>query len=127
MKLRSSRFSPFVIVAACALSGCASAPQGGVERSATEVKVYETGKLDASQYEVVRRVWVDSWRSAFRLPTYPSEAEGIASLQTEAARLGADGLINVICIDQGHSQWSSSQGPAVLCYGNAIRVRRNQG
>ena len=40
---------------------------------------------------------MESWRAAFWLPTYPSEAEGIASLQTEAGRVGADGLINVIC------------------------------
>ena len=127
MKLRSSRFSALVAVAVCALSGCASVPQSGVEAGATEVKVYGSGKLAASQYEVVRRLWVDSWRAAFWLPTYPSEAEGIASLQTEAGRLGADGLINVICLDQGHSKWTWSPGPAVLCYGDAIRVRRNQG
>ena len=93
MKLRSSRFSALVTVAVCVLSGCASVPQSGVEGGATEVKVYGSGKLAASQYEVVRRLWVDSWRAAFWLPTYPSEAEGIASLQTEAGRLGADGLI----------------------------------
>jgi hypothetical protein len=127
MKRRSSRFSTFVAVAVCVLSGCASVPQSGIEGGATEVKVYESTKLAASQYEVVRRLWVDSWRAAFWLPTYPSEAEGIASLQTEAARLSADGLINVICIDQGRSKWSSSPGPRVLCYGNAIRVRRNEG
>ena len=116
-----------VAVAVCVLSGCASVPQGGLERGTNEVKVYETGTLAASQYVVVRRVWVDSWRSAFRLPTYSSEAEGIASLQAEAARLGADGLINVICLDQGHWKWSADPGPAVLCYGNAIRVQRNEG
>jgi uncharacterized protein YbjQ (UPF0145 family) len=109
------------------LSGCASAPQSGVEGGAAEVKVYASDKLAASQYEVVGRIWVDSWRSAFRLPTYPTEAEAIASLQAEAARRGADGLINVFCADLGHSKWSWSSGPAVLCYGNAIRVRQNQG
>jgi uncharacterized protein YbjQ (UPF0145 family) len=127
MKLRSSRFSAPVAVAVCVLSGCASVPQSGLEQGTTEVKVYETGTLAASRYVVVRRIWVDSWRSAFRLPTYSSEAEGIASLRAEAGRLGADGLINVICLDQGHSKWSSNPAPVVLCYGNAIRVRRNEG
>jgi hypothetical protein len=127
MKLRSSRFSARVAIVVCILSGCASVPQSSVEGGATEVKVYGSDKLAASQYEVVRRIWVDSWRTAFWLPTYPTEAEGIASLQTEAGRVGADGLINVVCMDQGHSKWSWSQGPAVLCYGNAIRLRRNEG
>jgi hypothetical protein len=126
MKRRSSRLSALV-AAVSVLSGCASVPQSRVEGGTTEVKVYESNKLAAGQYEVVRRLWVDSWRSAFWLPTYPSEAEGIAALRTEAGRLGADGLINVICIDQGRSNWSSSPGPAILCYGNVIRVRRNEG
>jgi len=123
----SSRFSAPIAVALCLLTGCASAPQSGTERSGADVKVYQSGKLVPSQYEVVRRVWVDSWRSAFLVPTYPSEAEGIAALQTEAARVGADGLINVVCLEQGRSPWSQNPGPAVLCYGNAIRVRSAQG
>ncbi len=92
--------------------------------AANEVKIYGPGNLSVNQYEVVRRIWVDSWRSNFLLPTYPSEAEGIASMQAEAARLGADGLINVGCMDQGRLKWSLSSGPAITCYGNAIRVRR---
>jgi len=123
MKLRSSRFSALVAVAVCVLSGCASAPQSGVERQGGEVKVYEPEQLTQGQYEVVRHLWVDSWRTAFWLPSDSSEADGIASLQAEAARLGANGLINVSCRDQGHSIWSWSREPAILCYGNAIRVR----
>ena len=129
MKLRGSRFAAPAAIAVCVLSGCASVPQSGIdEEDATEVKVYEDQKdSPQSQYEVVSRLWMDSWRAAFWLPTYPSEAEGITSLQTEAGRLGANGLINVVCLDQGHSKWSWSEGPAFLCYGSAIRVRRNGG
>ena len=123
MKLRSSRFSTLVAVAVCVLCGCASAPRSGAERPAAEVKVYEPEQLAQSQYEVVRHLWVDSWRTAFWLPSDSSEADGIASLQAEAARLGANGLINVSCRDQGRSKWSRSREPTILCYGNAIRVR----
>ena len=123
MKLGSSRFSMLVAVAVCVLSGCASAPRSGVERQAAEVKVYEPEQLAQGQYELVRYLWVDSWRTAFWLPTASSEAKGIASLQAEAARRGANGLINVSCRDQGHFIWSRSREPAILCYGNAIRVR----
>jgi hypothetical protein len=127
MKLRSSRFSAPIAVAACLLSACASVPPTGVEGKVTEVKLYASGQLAASQYEVVRHIWVDSWRADFSVPTYPSEAVGIAALRVEAARLGADGLINVTCLDQGHPQWWSSTEATVLCYGNAIRLRRNEG
>jgi len=123
MKLRSSCFSALVAVAICVFSGCASAPQSGVDRQGAEVKVYEPEQLAQDQYEVVRHLWVDSWRTAFWLPTYLTDGEGIASLQAKAARLGANGLINVSCRDQGHAIWSRSREPAILCYGNAIRVR----
>ena len=123
MQVRSSRFSALVAVAACLLCGCASAPQSGAGRQAAEVRVYEPAQLAQGRYEVVRRLWVDSWRAAFRVPDHSSRAEGIAALRAEAARLGANGLINVDCLDQGHSTWSWSKQPAILCYGNAIRVR----
>jgi hypothetical protein len=105
------------------LSGCASAPKSGVEKQAAEVKVYQPDQLLQGQYKVMRYLWVDSWRTAFRLPSYSSEAEGIASLQAAAARLGANGLINVSCLDQGRSIWSWSRKTVILCYGTAIDVR----
>jgi uncharacterized protein YbjQ (UPF0145 family) len=123
MKLRSSRFSTLVAVAAYVLSGCASSPQNGGEGRATEVKIYESAQLAQDQYELVRYLPVDSWRTAFWLPTYSSQAEGIASLQAEATRLGANGLIDVSCLDQRSSIWPWNREHAVLCYGNAIRVR----
>ena len=122
MKRRSSRLSALVAVAVCVLAGCAGAPPSGVDRRAAEVKVYEPEQLVQDQYEILRHLWVDSWRTAFWLPSKSSEAEGIAALQAEAARLGANGLINVSCRDQGHNAWSWRREPAILCYGNAIRV-----
>ena len=123
MKLQNSRFPALIVVVLCVLSGCASVPKSGVESQADQVKIYEANQLVRSQYEVVRYLWVDSWRTAFWLPTASSEAEGIASLQAEAVRLGANGLVNISCIDQGHFMWSWSREPSILCYGDAIRVR----
>src|SRR5258708_36762889 len=87
MKLHSVWFSGRLAVASCAVAGCASVPPDGVARSASDVKVYESSKLAPTQHEVVRRLWVDSWRAAFWLPTYPTEAEAIVALQTEAGRV----------------------------------------
>ena len=129
MKLRCTQFPAFVAVAVavCLLSGCASAPLSRPDERTEAVKVYEPDALASSRYEVVRQLWVDSWNTAVWTPTYSSEAEGIASLQAEAGRLGADGLINAYCVDRGYSKWSKSSGPAFLCYGIAIRVRQSQG
>jgi hypothetical protein len=127
MKHRRLQIRIVVVLAISVLWGCASVPPDGVVRGASDVKVYESSSLAPTQYEVVRRLWVDSWRAAFWVPTYPTEAEAIASLQAEAGRHGADGLTNVICLEQGHPKWSSNREPAILCYGNAIRVRRSEG
>lgn len=127
MRMLSSPLSALVALAACVLCGCASAPPGDVEKQRSDIKVYNSDQLPPNRYEVVSRIWVNSWRTAFSPPTYPSQDEAIASLQNEAARVGADGLINVICLDQSRSRWFMSAEPAVLCYGNAIRVRRSEG
>jgi len=120
------RLSGVFTVACVVLGGCASAPPANVERQAADVKVYGPSELSTNQYDVVSRIWVDSWRTAWRLPTYPSEEEAIASLRAEAARLGADGLVNVGCLTDAPGAFSRSE-PGVLCYANAIRLRRSAG
>jgi hypothetical protein len=121
MKSATSPISRLVAVTIFALGGCASFPHGTVETPSSEVKVYRSGELLQSQYDHVRYLWADSWRTAFWLPGASTEAQSMASLQAQASRLGANALISVVCIDQGH--WFSSKEPSPLCYGHAIRVR----
>jgi hypothetical protein len=127
MKIRSSRFSALVAGSACVLCAGAGIAQSDIEQRASQLKIYALGEIKMSRYEIVGRPWVDSWRSAFWVPTFPSEEQAIAALQTEAARRGADGLLNVNCLDQGRWKWSSNTEPAFLCYGIAIRVLPGQG
>ena len=127
MKLRRSWLPALVAGSACALCAGAGIAQGVVEQRAAELRIYALGEIGVSRYEVVGRPWADSWRSAFWVPTFPSQEQAIVALQTEAARRGADGLLNVNCLDQGRWNWSSNTEPAFLCYGIAIRVRPSQG
>ncbi|HTP45318.1 MAG TPA: hypothetical protein VMQ50_00165 [Casimicrobiaceae bacterium] len=113
-------------LAVCLLWGCASAPPSEI-KAAGDVKVYDGGNLPPNQYDVVRRIWVDSWRSAFWLPTYPSEGEAVAALKAEASRAGADGLVNVACVDEPRATGSTTTPTKVLCYANAIRLRQKAG
>src|SRR5512139_1053523 len=101
MKLRSSRLSAIVAGSVCVLCAGAGIAQGDAEQRAAQLRIYTLSEIDASRYEVVGRPWVDSWRSAFWAPTFPSQEQGIAALQAEAVRRGADGLLNVGCLDQG--------------------------
>lgn len=123
MKIRQSDFYAPIAVALCILCGCASNPPADGAGQASDVKVYTTGELDGNPYEVIGRLWVDSWRTAFGAPTYATQDEAIASLRSEAARRGANGLVNVYCLDQSGSAWFQSAQPMFQCYAVVIRVR----
>ena len=127
MKIRSARLSAIVAGSACVLCAGAGIAQADVEQRASQMKLYAAGEIDMNRYEIVGRPWVDSWRSAYWVQTFPSREQAIAALQTEAARRGADGLLNVECLDQGRAKWYSNAEPAFLCYGIAIRARPSQG
>ena len=116
-----------VAAASCLACSCASPPQAGSEVRTAPVQAYTANPYVGKPYEVLAPLWAGSWRTALRLPTYPTRDEAIAALQTEAAKLNADALINVSCLDQGPSTWFKSNEPGFLCYGVAIRVGRTQG
>ena len=85
-----------------------------------DVKIYSPAELKQSEYERIAWLWVDSWRTAFSVPTYSSRDDGIAALRDKAAALDANGLTNVDCYgDRGLFGGSE----AFTCYGKAIRVR----
>ena len=121
MKRQRLAFTAPATALVFALWGCAST-QGDIAQRAAEVKIYRMNDLSGTPYQVVSRLWVGSWRSAFWAPTYPSEDEAIASLRAEAARLGANALVSVICLDQRRAKPSQSGEPAILCYANAVNV-----
>ena len=127
MKTRDSLLSVSIVCAVCALGGCASVPQQDVEKRAAELKIYKPAELSGTPYQSVGHVWVDSWRTAFYPPTYPSEDEAVRSLRAEAARLGANGLVNIVCLNQNVPAKSASAEPAILCYAYAIRVQQGAG
>ena len=91
------------------------------------MQVYELNPFVGNSFEVVGRLWIGSWRSAFGVTTYPKKEDAIAAMQTEASRLNADALVDVSCVDQHGSTWFRGSQPAYLCYGVAVKLRRNQG
>jgi uncharacterized protein YbjQ (UPF0145 family) len=117
MTIENSRMALLVVATASVLAGCASAPQSDNPKSPDDVKIYRGSELVPSQYQIVSRLWTDSWRTWRRVPTYAKQEDAIASLRAEAGRIGADGLINVVCLNQ-----QPGAETAMLCYGTAIRL-----
>lgn len=85
-----------------------------------EIKIYEPGILTRDRYEIVTRLWVESWRSAFHVPSHADQPAAIAGLRAEAARLRANALTNVACLADDSPLWGS--GPH-FCYALAIKVK----
>ncbi len=97
---------------------------GGLSACATikseDVKVYSPAQLRQGEYETVKRLWVETWRTPFWVPSYSSPKDGIGAMQDKAAGLGANGLINVDCYgDKGFFSFGSE---SFVCYGKAIKV-----
>jgi len=88
--------------------------------SPDDVRVYEPGTLTADRYQIVARLWVESWRSAFQVPTHAARAEAVDALKAEAARRGANALTNVSCLlDDAPFPGSRPH----FCYGLAITAK----
>lgn len=106
-----------VLLVCVALGGCAgSGKRPAASVAASQVQVYNTTQLVPSQYTVVQRLWIDGWRSNLTYPTYRSVENGIEAMREKAADAGANGLLNVMCMDAtGYSKGR------LLCYGDAIR------
>jgi len=106
-----------VLLMCVAVSGCAgSGKRTAPATAASQVQVYNTTQLVPSQYTVVQRLWIDSWRSNLTYPTYRAVENGIEAMREKAADAGANGLLNVMCMDAtGYSKGR------LLCYGDAIK------
>jgi hypothetical protein len=127
MNMRSSRLSAIIGCSLGVLFAGAAVAQSAVEPAPPQLRTYTFSQINTSQYEVVGRLWGDTWRTAYWVLTFPTRGQAMAALNTEAVGRGADGLLNVSCLDQGRWKWSSNTEPAFLCYGIAIRVRPGQG
>ena len=123
--MRRLHSAGFALGLSCVFAaGCASVT-GSLERSpqADRIAVYDGIPQDPRPYRLVKRIWVESWRSAFTLPKYGSFAQGAADLQNQAVRLGGDAIMNFDCYDFAASFWRQS-GPGLVCNGNVIKYVR---
>jgi hypothetical protein len=84
------------------------------------VAVYDATELALYRYTVVKRIWVEDWKSAFSVGGEPDEARARDAVMEEAARVGADGVINLKCLGQTDRL---SKPAGYYCYGNAIKLR----
>jgi len=96
----------------CVVGGSALAADAG------QVKVFDATELPLHRYTVVKRIWTQTWRSAFWVSTYDGASDAIAALTSKAAGEGANGVINLHCLND-----AGGWGSGYFCYGLAIKLR----
>ena len=106
--------SPLLLLAClCLLPGCATqAPAAPV--SADQVTIHESIASAPPRYEIIKRLWVGSWISAFGVPGYASTDEAKAAFRRHAANLGGNGVINFGCYHPVDSE-------RFICNGTVVR------
>ena len=105
------------IAAAALLLFCG--PVAAQTVSADAVPVYDATQIPFDRYTIVKRLGVEGVQSAFWISGYGDPERARQALVNEAARLRADGVVNVQCLSRTDSLLSRA---GHYCYGNAIRI-----
>jgi hypothetical protein len=61
------------------------------------IPVHQSVTSTTARYEIVKRLWTESWRSPFAVPGYESPEEALAAFREHAVGLGGNGVINFGC------------------------------
>jgi hypothetical protein len=110
------RFLPALILSGAALAAGAIPALAG--EADPPVRIFDTGELTLDRYTVIERLWTGTWRAAFWIPAHRDASSAIDALTAQAADLGADGVINLHCVNDAGG---ISRG--YYCYGLAIRLK----
>jgi hypothetical protein len=85
------------------------------------VAVYDATEVAFDRYVVVKRIGVGDWRSALGMRGHASLDAARKAVLDEAARAGADAVVNLTCFDQTDRMFNPT---GYFCYANAIRAKR---
>jgi hypothetical protein len=94
---------------------------GTAQTSLGTVPVYDSTQIAFARYSVIKRVGVDDWSSSFRIRGHNDLVTAQQAVIGEAARVGADGVINLTCFDQTDRIFKPE---GYFCYGNAIKLKK---
>jgi hypothetical protein len=83
------------------------------------LRTFDATQITPDRYTVIGRLWVDSWRTAFDVPTHAESSAALAQLSDEAVKRGADALTNVVCLNDDRAWFQRGY----FCYGLAIKLK----
>jgi len=103
------------------LFGCAApAPTESAAASAPaqKIAVYESVTDAPARFQIVKRLWIESWVSAAGTPWYDSLDEAKQAFREHAESLGGNGVINFGCY---RMEGILGGGTRLSCNGTIVR------
>jgi hypothetical protein len=104
----------------CALALIAGSISVAAAQGSVGPRIYLVGEITYDRYTVLERIWVESWQTVFDVPAHVSEAAAIEALKEEATRRGADGIVNLHCLNDSGALFGRA---GHFCYANAIKLK----
>jgi hypothetical protein len=105
-----------IAAALLAFAGATATAQEN-RRETSPIRVYEASELSLASYTVVKRIWAGTWRASLWVPGHTELADAIEALKAKAAGAGADGVVNLHCLNE--APWDDRY----FCYGLAIKLK----
>ena len=99
----------------CATAQSAAQP---APADAQAIPIYESVTSTTKRFEIIKRLWTESWRSLFVTPGYRTREEAVAAFREHAASLGGNAVINFDCY---RLPGSFNFGTRLACNGTVIR------
>ena len=101
-----------------AASTIAAAQDKASPSAAQSIPVYESVTSTPQRYEIVKRLWTESWRSVLAVPGYETREEALAAFREHAVSLGGNGVINFGCYRLPRALGT---GERLACNGTIVR------
>lgn len=108
----------FIAAALLVVAGTGALAQDRAENT-PPVRVFDAGELPPNRYTLIERIWTSTWRAPFWFPSDEDAAAAAATLIDKAAQLGADGVVNLHCVND-----TNAWGDGYYCYGLAIKLKQ---
>lgn len=119
----SRPFSMILAISAISVSAAGCTSFGTPTEAAADtgkIAIHESAPPGLRSYVLLKRIWVESWRSALWVPGYDSVAEAAADFRNQALALEGDAVINFNC-SRYDATIPHESNPKLFCNGNIIK------
>ena len=108
------------IILSGALAGAATLAmaQAGAAADPQLIPVVESVTSTTQRFEIIKRLWTESWRSPLAVPGYESREQAMAAFREHAVALGGNGVINFDCY---RLPGVFGSGTRLACNGTIVR------